>query len=588
MCGLAAIVGDGDAGSIGSMETMLAQLSHRGPDGHGMHVAGRKHGEPNSFANDSLGEGVSAAAGPLRAPVMLGHRRLAIMDPAGGSQPLVEPPDIPGPGRLAAVCNGMIYNFQDLRDELGADRFVTGSDSEVVLHGSRLLGAEALASRLDGMFAFVVSDGRRVVAARDLIGIKPLYIGRRSNGGRTATDRPTTYFASEIKALLPVADEIAVVPPGHLFDSSRGDWLEAIRPYRSVPEPADDDRDDATRIAEVRQVVEASVVKRLQSDVPLGCFLSGGLDSSIVAALAKRHQGTLHTFAVGLEGSSDLAAARLMAEHLGTIHHEHRITPEEIRRDLPEILGHLESFDRDLVRSAIPCWYVSQLAREHVKVVLTGEGADELFAGYTYHRDYGATPELSGELHRSILAMHSVNLQRVDRITMAQGLEARVPFLDAALIALAMRIDPSRKLRLVDGRRIDKWVLRSAFADLLPEAVAWRKKLQFDQGTGLSELMVEVAADWAAHRGIDDRTPLVDGRMPRDLEEAVYAELMAEQLGEDHRLFGLVDRWADGRLAQSAVRTTVKTTSAASMAKSKRKGSRPTPRSTAAVARSSA
>ncbi|MDH3662880.1 MAG: asparagine synthase (glutamine-hydrolyzing), partial [Alphaproteobacteria bacterium] len=301
-----------------------------------------------------------------RRDATLGHRRLAIIDPSGGAQPILD-----AGSSAALVANGMIYNDAELRHELGEDVFATATDSEAILHALSAWGTDAVA-RLDGMFAFVLVHEDGLIAARDPIGIKPLYMGRIDD---------CLCFASEIKALANVAVDIEEFPAGQVFDSRSG-----FRTYYQPPEALPEVRPHGEMMAALRDTLDAAVTKRLRSDVPLGAFLSGGLDSSIIAALARQKLDELHTFAVGLEGSADLLAARRVAEHLDTIHHEHVITRDEVRRDLPEILFHLESFDRDLVRSAIPCWYVSRLASERVKVVLTGEGADELFAGYDRYK----------------------------------------------------------------------------------------------------------------------------------------------------------------------------------------------------------
>jgi asparagine synthase (glutamine-hydrolysing) len=278
------------------------------------------------------------------------------------------------------------------------------------------------------------------------------------------------------------------------------------------------------------------VVKRLRSDVPLGAFLSGGLDSSIIAALVRRHVDELHTFAVGLQGSPDLEAARTVATHLDTIHHEYIIDPDEIPGLLPQILYHLESFDQDLVRSAIPCYFVSRLAAEHVKVVLTGEGADELFAGYRYYRGYQQPEQLHRELRRSIACMHNINLQRVDRMTMAHGLEARVPFLDTTMIDLAMTIDPHLKIHRSEGRRIEKWILRKAFEDLLPTEIVWRGKEQFDEGSGIAGLMSGQTTDQSATLKCDSA---------HSPEQAYYRDLLVQNFDDPQPVLNLVAHWAE-------------------------------------------
>ena len=491
MCGIAALWGRSDRAMV---HDMISRLEHRGPDGEGVHVDKR------------LG-------------ATLGHRRLAIIDPAGGAQPILD-----DGSREALVANGMIYNDKALRLELGGDSFVTASDSEAILRSLSTWGTDAVA-RLDGMFAFVLVHEDGLIAARDPIGIKPLYMGRIDDG---------LCFASEIKALATVTDDIEEFPAGQVFCSRSG-----FRTYYQPPSAPPQDRPLDEMIKGLRKTLDAAVTKRLRSDVPLGAFLSGGLDSSIIAALARQKLDELHTFAVGLEGSADLLAARLVAEHLDTIHHEHVITRDEVRRDLPEILFHLESFDRDLVRSAIPCWYVSRLASERVKVVLTGEGADELFAGYTYYRGYGDPAALHRELRRSILTMHNINLQRVDRMTMAHGVEGRVPFLDTAMIDMAMSIPAEVKLRQADDKPIEKWILRKAFEDLLPNEIVWRDKVQFDEGSGLADLM----ADEAMLRDASANVRSHDVEEARSSEEAYYRRILSQSLDEPARVLPLVAHW---------------------------------------------
>ncbi len=272
-------------------------------------------------------------------------------------------------------------------------------------------------------------------------------------------------------------------------------------------------------VAALRAELVRAVAKRLMSDVPVGAFLSGGLDSSLLCALARPMVDELHTFAVGLDGSPDLVAARRVAEHLDTVHHEYIITAQEMAEALPTILYHLESFDQDLVRSAIPCYFCSRLAAEQVKVVLTGEGADELFAGYTYHR---AMPldALHEELHRSVLSLHNINLQRVDRLTMAHGLEARVPFLDTDLVDLALRMPVDLKLRSTgDGELVEKYILRLVAEPLLPAEIVWRGKQQFDEGSGTVDALAAALAprlDGFDHRGWRQQYPVARLRSPEE------------------------------------------------------------------------
>ncbi|MFT4563578.1 MAG: asparagine synthase (glutamine-hydrolyzing) [Gammaproteobacteria bacterium] len=490
MCGIAATWGELPPKLA---KEMAARIAHRGLDGSG-----------------------DTAIPELN--VSMAHRRLSIMDPNGGRQPIRSQDNA-----AVLVANGMIYNDLALRETFGDSKFTTHSDSESILETCRQRGAAGVPD-LDGMFAFVMVHGEKLIAARDPIGIKPLYIGLRDGG---------YCFASEIKALTPYVDEIREFPPGHVFDSSRG-----MSQYYTLPEATDDIVEASEAIQIIQQTLTKAVEKRLRSDVPLGVFLSGGLDSSIIAAIASRSCPGLKSFSVGLANSPDLKAARRVAEHLGTDHHEHILTPEEIQRDLPEILYHLESFDQDLVRSAVPCYYVSRLAAQHVKVVLTGEGADELFAGYDYHKEYEHPSALQAELRRSILTMHNINLQRVDRMTMAHGLEARVPFLDRAMLDIAFRI--AIELKLPADSRIEKWVLRKAFEHLLPDDIVWRKKSQFDQGTGVADLL---------GRGETPHRQIIDERSPasyaRSKEETAYIGSLTDRFEDPQAMLELVAHWDD-------------------------------------------
>jgi asparagine synthase (glutamine-hydrolysing) len=281
------------------------------------------------------------------------------------------------------------------------------------------------------------------------------------------------------------------------------------------------------------------------SDVPLGAFLSGGLDSSLIVALARRAMGRpIHTFSVGLAGSRDLEAARLVADHVGTIHHEYELTVDEVMAKLPDIIRHLESYDRDLVRSAIPCYFTSRLAAQNVKVILTGEGADELFAGYTYYKDMPNLDDvLHRELRRSVSSLHNVNLQRVDRLTMAHSIEGRVPFLDLEMIELGQEIPAALKLK--GDPPVEKWILRQAFDDLLPREIVWREKEQFDEGSGTVDLLK------AALRGrLSDQSTTAYARANaeaglRCAEECYYHQVFMDVLNKPERIARNVARWAD-------------------------------------------
>lgn len=496
MCGIAALQGRTDPATV---HRMLDTLQHRGPDDRDVH------------------------AHPAGA--VLGHTRLAIIDPGGGRQPLWA-------DGAALVCNGMIYNDRLLRAELGHARFTTDTDSESVLQGYLEWGT-GVVDRIDGMFAFVLIEaGGRCVAARDPLGKKPLFWGRVGDA---------LAFASEIKALAGVAEDIEAFPAGCVWDSRDG-----LRQYYRVPAPRDVERSEREALAGVRVGLERAVARRLRSDVPLGAFLSGGLDSSVIAAIAQRHLGNLHTYAVGLIGSSDLAAARRVAEHLGTIHHEYVIGSGEITAALPRVIRHLESYDRDLVRSAVPTWFVAREAARDMKVVLTGEGADELFAGYSYHAGYTDGEALQNELHRSITAMHDINLQRVDRMTMAHSLEARVPFLDREMVDLAMTIPAALKQRPEQGCDGEKWILRKACEDLLPPEIVWRGKLQFDEGSGFTDYLVEHARRESEAGNIEEADPDVS------VEEALYQQLLRDSAVDTDAVMGLTSHWRSGRTVDHA------------------------------------
>jgi len=503
VCGIAAIWGTCCEETV---RTMMNRLLHRGPDAQGIF------------------------RGPGRRAV-LGHRRLAIMDPAGGDQPIRSED-----GRCAIVANGEIYNFRALRSRLKDHyRFRTRSDSEAALalyseHGT------ACVSDLEGMFAFAVTDGDDLFVARDPIGIKPLYFGRK-NGD--------LLVASEIKALTGFATDVTALPPGSWFHSRIG-----MRSYYEVPDLAPVNRAPETHVTLLRAALERAVTKRMMSDVPVGAFLSGGLDSSIIVALARPHVDELHTFSVGIEGSRDLEAARTVARHLDTLHHEHILRPREIAAHLHEILFHLESFDQDLVRSAIPCYFTARLASHVVKVILTGEGADELFAGYGYYREYDDSMLLRQELRRSVQSLHDINLQRVDRMTMAHSVEGRVPFLDLEMIELAQTIPPKLKLKNTGGQQpVEKWVLRKACEDLLPAEIVWRDKEQFDEGSGTVDLLAEAIGGWmppTEARLYSDRHPDTNLRSP---EECLYHKLLCQAYTDPLPVLQNVARWAERPMA---------------------------------------
>lgn len=404
--------------------------------------------------------------------VMLGHTRLSIVDVEHGHQPLQSPD-----GRYWVISNGEIYNHKALRSQFPDYTFQTDSDSEVILALYQRYGQRAV-EHLDGMFAFVLYDTveGHLYMGRDPIGIKPLYYGWQDG---------VLYFASEIKAIHQYVKTLHEFPPGHYyFDGEVVQYYDlhtrTDKQNSTVPTPAD-----------IRHTLEEAVRKRLMSDVPLGVYLSGGLDSTIIAAIVARMRPGVHSFAVGVEGSEDLKNAREAAKVLGTQHHEYIYTEEEMLKALPEIIYYLESFDPLLVRSAIPNYFLARMTRQYVTVVLTGEGADELYAGYHYLKKFDEDAALHRELLKLTETLYNCNLQRCDRMTMAHSIEARVPFLDIDFIELSMQIPRQDKIH--PETQTEKWILRRAFEDILPEHVTWRKKEQFSKGAGSSHLLEQLA-----------------------------------------------------------------------------------------------
>jgi asparagine synthase (glutamine-hydrolysing) len=500
MCGITAIWGKNDTELI---RRIMDSLIHRGPNASG--IASRRH-------------------------AALGHRRLSIMDPKGGCQPIYNEDKA-----AAIVVNGEIYNFNTLKKNLlAAHSFTTRSDSEVPLHLYEDAGCR-MVEKLDGMFAFVLTDGHEMFAARDAVGIKPLYYGNADGN---------TVFASELKALSGRAENIKEFPPGCFFHTQTG-----FHRYRDIPKREPEDRPIDHWCSLIRKTLERAITRRLMSDVPLGAFLSGGLDSSIIAAVARAHMNELHTFSVGVEGSSDLQAARMVAKHIDSIHHEYVFTEDEIERHLPRIVFFLESFDQDLVRSAVPCYFVSRLAADYVKVIVTGEGADELFGGYSYYKQFDATMPLHEELYRSVCSLHNINLQRVDRCTMAHSIEGRVPFLDMEMIALGQRIPHELKIRrLPNGRTVEKWILRKAFEDMLPAEIVWRTKEQFDEGSGCAAVLNHVGSRFMPDTKAMDYSALHRDDHIRSREESVYHRLLCDAYPDASAILSNVARWQENRI----------------------------------------
>ncbi len=494
MCGIAAQHGATDP-EVG--RRMLDRLAHRGPDDQG--------------EVDLDG-------------AWLGHRRLSIVDVDGGHQPLRGSSE-----ELRFVGNGEIYNHAALRDRLGDDRFRTSSDNEVALHVVERDGPEGLAE-LNGMFAFAMGSGADdFLAARDPVGIKPLYWARLEQ---------SVVFASEMAAFEPeVRGEIEAFPPGHYWTAERGltqfappvsSALLSTAPSAIAPEdvPAD-------ALMRTRWVLVDAIERQMMGDVPVGVFLSGGLDSTLVAAIAARHLARhgerLQTFAVGVAGSPDLIAARAAAEFLETEHHERSYTAAEALASLPDVIASIEAFDPSLVRSAVPNHMLAAMTAEHVKVVLTGEGADELFAGYEYMRDYDDPDELHAELVRSVEGLHNLNLQRCDRVTMAHGLEARVPFLDREVIEHALGLPAAWKL--CNGPAPEKQLLRASFKGWLPDDLLWREKAQFGDGSGAAAVLTDPFSDSITEAELEAERDVVEPPL-RTREELAYYRIFRDRVGD--------------------------------------------------------
>lgn len=458
MCSILAILDiAGDAARLRSRALRLSRLQrHRGPDWSGL------------YTNDRA---------------ILVHERLAIVDVLHGAQPLLNPA-----GTHALAVNGEIYNHRALRAGLREPyAFSTESDCEVLLALYQERGAAFLGD-VQGMFAFVLHDAEagRYLIARDHMGIIPLYTGRDAEG--------QLYVASEMKALVPVCHTVEEFPPGHYLDSRIGVavpyYAPAWRTYDTVAAaPAD--------VGAVRTALELSVRAQMMSDVPYGVLLSGGLDSSIIAACAQRFAERriedggrsaawwprLHSFAIGLEGAPDLVAAREVAGHIGTVHHEFHFTVQEGLDALADVVYHLETYDVTTVRASTPMYLMARRIRAMgVKMVLSGEGADEIFGGYLYFHHAPDARAFHEETVRKLDRLHWFDCLRANKAMAAWGVEARVPFLDQHFLDVAMAIDPAAKM--AGGGRMEKQILRDAFADLLPERIVKRQKEQFSDGVG--------------------------------------------------------------------------------------------------------
>jgi len=505
MCGIAGCLGVEDKKTI---ERMLDALPHRGPNDRGIHI----------FNN-----------------MVFGHTRLSIVDVAKGHQPILT-----NNGQTGIICNGEIYNFRQLREKLvNKYRFTTGSDTEVILHLYREKGPECV-RELDGMFAFAIFDGDNFMLARDPIGIKPLYYGY--------VDKKL-YFASELGAMsLAGVKEVHEFPAGHYYTPGEGFVcyyeIPPVRDHRLV------DMEETCRL--IRDTFIRSVKKRLLADteIPIGSFCSGGLDSSLVAAIAAEEIPHLHTFVVGMKDengaeSDDLKASRVAAKHIGSNHHELIFTENDYYEALPVVIKKLESYDPSLVRCAVPCYFTCKLAAEYVTVVLTGEGADELFNGYHYMKHI-SSETINQEGRRCVGTLHNINLQRADRMGMYFSLELRVPFLDVQMVDLAMQIPADFKIRESEkaGDRIEKWILRKAFENTgyLPEDILWRYKVQYTQGAGCESLGEKLAESEIS----EDEYQRINAENPRAVinsREAAYYFKIFRRYHPQDSVLGSIGIW---------------------------------------------
>ena len=481
---------------------MSKKIRHRGPDWSGIYCCDR---------------------------AVLAHERLSIVDPQSGGQPLKSKD-----GKLVLAVNGEIYNHKDIRRQFeGEYEFQTGSDCEVILPLYRKYGVN-LIEHLSGIFAFALYDSEKdeYLIARDHMGIIPLYIGWDVE--------QQFYFASELKALEGVCVSIKPFLPGHYWLSRDGKltrWYE--RDWTSY----DNVKNNVTDIGELRRALENAVRKQLMSDVPYGVLLSGGLDSSIISAVAKKYAARrvetdgkdtawwpqLHSFAIGLKGAPDLAAARKVAEHIGTVHHEINYTVQEGLDALRDVIYHIETYDVTTVRASTPMYLLARVIKSMgIKMVLSGEGADEIFGGYLYFHKAPNAKEFHEETVRKLGKLHLYDCLRANKALSAWGVEGRVPFLDKEFLDVAMSINPQDKM--IGGGRIEKWVLRKAFEDMLPQSVAWRQKEQFSDGVGYSwiDTLKKITSEAVSDREmelVNERFPI---NPPRNKEEYYYRCIFEE------------------------------------------------------------
>jgi asparagine synthase (glutamine-hydrolysing) len=481
---------------------MSKKIRHRGPDWSGIYC-GEK--------------------------ALIAHERLSIVDPLSGGQPLYSKDR-----SLILGVNGEIYNHQDIRARYESTyEFLTKSDCEVILALYNDKGKDFIED-LNGIFAFVLYDEKKdcYLVARDHIGVMPLYMGWDAFGN--------LYFGSELKALEGICRKIEVFPPGHYYYSPEG---ELRKWYQRDWESYDAVKENVSDIEELRAALESAVHRQLMSDVPYGVLLSGGLDSSIISAIARKYAAhrietndekeawwpQLHSFAVGLVGSPDLAAAQKVADHIGTIHHEIHFSVQEGLDALRDVVYFLETYDVTTIRASTPMYLMARYIKSiGVKMVLSGEGADEIFGGYLYFHKAPNAGEFHKETVRKLSKLHLYDCLRANKSLAAWGVEGRVPFLDKEFMDVAMRLNPEDKM--AKNGKMEKWILRKAFEDYLPESIAWRQKEQFSDGVGYSWIDTlkritseQVTDDMLAHAKF--RFPV---NTPRSKEEYYYRSIFSE------------------------------------------------------------
>ena len=460
---------------------------------------------------------------------ILAHERLSIVDPESGGQPLYSKDQ-----QLVLAVNGEIYNHQQFRDELKKDyEFQTGSDCEVILALYQRYGINFI-HRLNGIFAFALYDraNDRYLIARDHMGIIPLYYGYDKKG--------TFYIASELKALEGYCTQIQSFPPGHFLDSKEGvirrwykrEWTD----YENV-------KNNKSDINELRSALENAVRRQLMSDVPYGVLLSGGLDSSIIAAVAAKYASLriesdgkekawwprLHSFAVGLKGAPDLIAARKVADFIGTVHHEINYTIQEGIDALRDVIYYLETYDVTTVRASTPMYLLARVIKSMgIKMVLSGEGADEIFGGYLYFHKAPDARAFHEETVRKLSKLHLYDCLRANKSLAAWGVEGRVPFLDYEFLDVAMRLNPADKMS--SDTKMEKWILRKAFEDMIPKEIAWRQKEQFSDGVGYSwiDSLKELTARCVTDEMMADAAKRFPVNPPRNKEEYYYRSIFEE------------------------------------------------------------